>query len=310
MRNSYALVVASLLGLVHCASLADQHNAEFIEVAGGGGIPLNVAVTGPVDAQGILFVHGTGQSYLSWDKQFNSGLRDDFRLVAFDLRGHGNSAKPWQGEAYADTKLWADDIAAVIAATGLEKPILVGWSLGGYIVLDYVRHYGSESIGGIVFVGSYGGLIKESPATMNVATREAFRENRPLQRSQNIRQNISAAQFMTSKLTEKTLDKDFQQGMIVSSYMMPSYVRRNMSLRPYANLDLLESLSLPIVVAVGARDLSRDAVTGQTLTERLQDARFSLYPDVGHSPFAEDPVRFNLELRAIASAGQSRSVLK
>ncbi len=59
------------------------------------------------------------------------------RIVTFDIRGHGLSEKPSGPEHYADGRLWADDVAAVIEQTGLERPVLVAWSYGGYIVTDY-----------------------------------------------------------------------------------------------------------------------------------------------------------------------------
>ena len=45
-------------------------------------------------------------------------------------------------EHYADGQLWADDLAAVIEQTGLERPVVVAWSYGGYIVADFLRAYG------------------------------------------------------------------------------------------------------------------------------------------------------------------------
>ena len=62
-----------------------------------------------------------------------------FRIVTFDLRGHGLSEKPLGPEHYASGKLWADDLAAVIEQIGLERPTLVAWSYGGYVVADYLR---------------------------------------------------------------------------------------------------------------------------------------------------------------------------
>lgn len=65
---------------------------------------LNLAVRryGDPTHQEILFIHGLGQSRLSWDLQINSDLVDRFRLVTFDLRGHGDSDKPLATSAYSD----------------------------------------------------------------------------------------------------------------------------------------------------------------------------------------------------------------
>lgn len=121
-------------------------------VIGGGGIRLHVEETGNAQGRPIFFLHGFSQSRLSWRRQMNSDLANDFRLVAMDLRGHGLSEKPH--DAYGDSKLWADDVQAVIETLGLDRPVLSGWSYGGLIICDYLRHHGEGRIGGINLVGA------------------------------------------------------------------------------------------------------------------------------------------------------------
>ena len=50
--------------------------------------------------------------------------------------------------------LWADDLAAVIKARNLQRPVLVGWSYGGYTIADYVRKFGDAGLGGLVFLAA------------------------------------------------------------------------------------------------------------------------------------------------------------
>ena len=57
------------------------------------GLNLSVQTYGDVGNDEILFVHGFGQSRLSWSKQTSSFLIERYRVVTFDLRGHGNSDK-------------------------------------------------------------------------------------------------------------------------------------------------------------------------------------------------------------------------
>ena len=48
--------------------------------------------------------------------------------------------------------LWADDVAAIISQLGLDRPVLVGWSYGAFVISDYVRTHGAERIAAIEFV--------------------------------------------------------------------------------------------------------------------------------------------------------------
>ena len=61
-------------------------------------------------------------------------------MVTYDLRGHGNSDKPLEPERYRDSKAWGDEVQAVMDATGLKRPVLVGWSYGGRVMADYLTH--------------------------------------------------------------------------------------------------------------------------------------------------------------------------
>lgn len=62
---------------------------------------------GVPDGSPILFIHGYAQSHLAWSAQYESALAGEFRMVAMDLRGHGDSAKPLTQTFYTDSSLWA-----------------------------------------------------------------------------------------------------------------------------------------------------------------------------------------------------------
>ena len=127
-------------------------------IAGGDGLKLHVRDYGPPDAPAILFIHGWSQHHLCWSAQLNSALADSFRLVAPDLRGHGQSEAPLNAEAYTNGALWADDIKNLIAALDLKRPLLVGWSYGGFVIGDYLRRNGHEAISGVNLAGGAMGI--------------------------------------------------------------------------------------------------------------------------------------------------------
>ena len=131
------------------------------DVRGGGGLRLHVQEWGDPHGPPILFVHGWSQSKLCWSRQTAGLLAQDFRLVTFDLRGHGMSEKPLDAEPYVDARHWADDLNAVIGQLELDRPVLVGWSYGGYVVTDYVAAYGDSAIAGIDLVG---GAVLRTPS--------------------------------------------------------------------------------------------------------------------------------------------------
>ena len=88
------------------------------KIVGGKGTQLHVVETGNSNGRPILFLHGFSQCWLTWSRQLNSDLANDNRLVAMDLRGHGLSDKP--EDLYLDTRLWADDVDAIIKTLNLD----------------------------------------------------------------------------------------------------------------------------------------------------------------------------------------------
>ena len=118
---AHVMSLAVLAGVtaIFGTAAATEPEMSFMTVAGAGDAPLNVMETGNPAGPEILFIHGMGMSYLSFLPQYQSELAGEFRIVAMDLRGHGGSAKPWRTEDVQPSTIWADDIAAVIAAKKL-----------------------------------------------------------------------------------------------------------------------------------------------------------------------------------------------
>ena len=124
------------------------------------GTRLAVHEWGLPDGLPVVLIHGFAQSHLCFRPQIGSALAEEFRLIAFDQRGHGESEQPLDPAAYQGSRTWADDIAAVLDATAVERPVLVGWSMGGRVIRQYLMVHGDDRLGGIDFVGS---LVVEEP---------------------------------------------------------------------------------------------------------------------------------------------------
>ena len=90
----------------------------------------------------------------NWQRQVNDPALRRYRLITYDLRGHGLSGKPAGAEFYSQGQRWGDELHSVIAAKKLVRPTLVGWSLGGAVMTNYLQSYGDSHIAGLVFVNA------------------------------------------------------------------------------------------------------------------------------------------------------------
>src|SRR4051794_17943200 len=82
------------------------------------------------DGPDLLLAHATGFCGEMWEPVVSAGLRDRFRCVAYDVRGHGSSGRPSGGLEAWDWHRYAEDAASVVAAARLSQPFGVGHSCG------------------------------------------------------------------------------------------------------------------------------------------------------------------------------------
>ena len=272
------------------------------EILGGGGLKLHAREWGNRAGPALLFIHGWSQSDLCWLNQVRGDLAGTFRIVTFDLRGHGLSEKPSGPEQYADGQLWADDVAAVIDQTGLEQPTLVAWSYGGYVVADYLRAYGDARIGAINLVGA--AVILRPPAFDHVGP--GMLENAPGMCAPDLFANTVATRRFLRACTSRPLSDDELAAALAWNMVVPPAVRRALLMRKLDGSDALAGTSVPVLVTHGRGDvIILPSMAEHTLTV-CPAATASWYDGVGHMPFWEASDRFDRELADLAHGARSR----
>ena len=266
-------------------------------VTGGGGLQLHAREWGNEDGAPILFIHGWSQNHLCWSKQYESALAREFRLVAFDNRGHGMSEKPLGPEHYTDAKRWADDVAAVIDALGLDRPVLVGWSYGGFVVCDYVRADGTARIAGVDFVGAAVTLNQDALGTL---IGPGFTDHFAGATAPDLPTNIEAMRGFVRDCFAKPPPPDDFEAALCWNIVVPPEVRANLAQREIDSDDVLRRLNVPVLVSHGRQDSVVLPAMGQHVLDTCPTAEASWYEGTGHAPFLEDPERFNRELADFA----------
>ena len=260
-------------------------------IAGGGGSLLHVVETGTARGQAILFIHGFSQCSLGWGRQLSSDLTADHRLIAMDLRGHGSSDKP--RDAYGDSRLWADDIAAAIRELDLEQPILCGWSYGPLVILDYIRHYGEDAIGGIHFVD---GITKlGSDEALSVLAPEFLALVPGLFSTETEESVRSLSSLLRMCFTHAPPASDLYT-MVGYNVAVPPFVRQALFSRVFDNDDLLPTIGKPVLVTHGEADAIVRLAVLEQYGDRVPHARIHIMPDAGHAPFWDDAPSFNRRL--------------
>jgi non-heme chloroperoxidase len=266
---------------------------EIHEVQGGGGLRLHVREWGKSDGPPIVFIHGWSQNHLCWGKQYESALADEFRLVAYDLRGHGMSEAPLEPEHYTDGNLWADDVAAVIDTLGLDRTLLVGWSYGSFVISDYIRAYGQDRIAAINFVE---GAVKLSETAFGTLIGPGFLDHFVGATTDDLPTNIATMRSFVRACAAKPLAADDFEIALSWNIAVPAQIRANLAARDLDCDDVLRALEVPLLVTQGRADTVVLPAMAEHILAVCPTAEASWYDGVGHLPHMEEPARFNREL--------------
>ena len=195
-------------------------------VRGGGGLQLHVREWGKPDGPPILFIHGWSQNHLCWARQYDSALAGEFRLVAYDLRGHGMSEAPLEPGHYTDAKLWADDVAAITDQLRLDRPVFVGWSYGAFVICDYVRTHGQDQIAAIDFVE---GAVKLGEAAFGTLIGPGFLDHFVAATAGDLPTNIAAMRsFVRACLVKPVPDEDLETA-VCWNIVVPATIRAHLA---------------------------------------------------------------------------------
>ena len=262
-------------------------------VRGGGGLELHVREWGNELGPPILFIHGLSQSHLCWASQYQNVLADEFRLVAYDLRGHGMSQAPLEAEHYTDGQLWADDVAAIIEQLRLDRPVLVGWSYGGFVICDYLRAHGKDRIAAIDFVA---GGVKLGEAAFGTLIGPSFLDNFAHLTADDLPTNIRGVRGLVRAFPAKPLPPDDVETLLCAGMTVPARIRANLGARQIDGDDVLRTLEVPLLVSQGRADTVVLPAMAEHVLATCPTAEPSWYDGVGHTPHLEQPERFNREL--------------
>lgn len=100
----------------------------------------------------VLFIHGNSMSGYCFARQFASPLGEQYHLVALDLPGHGGSSPAHDPKSAYTLPAYAATVAAFASKLTINNAVLVGWSLGGHVLLETMGHL--QESAGLMILGA------------------------------------------------------------------------------------------------------------------------------------------------------------
>ena len=252
------------------------------------GVTLAVQEAGDPTGPPVLFIHGLLGSHLDWEAQLSSPALAHHRLITYDLRGHGLSGKPMDAQAYHEGRRWAEDLAAVIDASHARQPVLVGWSLGGVVISNYLAAFGDSAIAGAVYVD---GVIELKPEQL-VAHPDVYRD----MTAADLRTHLDGERVFLGLCFHTPPDTAVFERLLANAALASWDMQRAV---PTMTVDTtgLAGTHKPVLLLYGTQDAlvqtKPTVARAEELNPRIQS---KFYVDSGHAPFLEEPERFNRDL--------------
>jgi len=110
----------------------------------------------------IIFVHGWLQNHSVWHREIEHFSEKDFSVIAPDLRGHGMSEKPQKLSDYKMDR-FARDIKQIMKKNKIKKPVLVGHSFGGMVLLKFTELFPKSTKALVLIDSTYKNPLKSMP---------------------------------------------------------------------------------------------------------------------------------------------------
>jgi non-heme chloroperoxidase len=142
---------ALLLLLAFATTAVAASNEKSATFTTGDGVHIHYIDAGPSQARAIVFEPGWTMTADIFQPQIDA-LSTKYRVISVDPRSQGDSDKPAEGN-YPGRR--ARDLKELIDSLKLEKPVLVGWSMGVPELFSYVDQFGADNLGGVVLVDGF-----------------------------------------------------------------------------------------------------------------------------------------------------------
>ena len=274
--------------LFACAPDTSARPASYT-VTSTDGVKLAVQESGNPNGPSIILVHGLLGSRLNWDAQVQSPELRQYRIITYDLRGHGLSDKPSGPEPYHDGNRWGDDLAAVIQGSHVRKPVVVGWSLGGVVISNYLAKHGDRAIAGAVYVD---GVVELAPGQI-VDHPEVYRD----MNSPDLKTHLDGERTFVGLCFNHRPDADTFDRLLANAAMASWDMQKEVPTMTVFAAEGLGKARVSLLFIYGGHDalvdrratLARAAVLNPRIVSKE-------YADSGHAPFIEEPERFNRDL--------------
>jgi pimeloyl-ACP methyl ester carboxylesterase len=245
----------------------------------------------------VILLHGVAMSSVFFERNVDE-LSRDHRVIALDFRGHGGSPYVEGGHTVAQ---YARDVRGLIDALDLDRPVIVGWSMGSLVAWDYLRQFGDDHrLAGVIIVSQGPSDLIQSDWPHGIADDAdlhvflaAMQDD-----SRGFLGEFLPTMFHTAPdqaTIDRLLDDIGRAGPNTGTLILA-----DQTMQDYRHD--IPSFTVPHLLVWGTDEQVGKLAAADWLADRLPHAELHIFETSGHCPMWEEPDRFNSLARSWIAA--------
>jgi 3-oxoadipate enol-lactonase len=246
------------------------------------GIQINYELSGRDGAPVVMLSHSLASSMVMWNPQLDL-LASHFKVLRYDMRGHGDSEAP----EYAYTlELLVEDAIALLGALGIDTVHFVGLSIGGMIGQGLALNYGGR-IKSLVLCDTSAIMPDEAQPILRGRIAAAREEGMPGQVDDTLERWFTPGYLKENPPEVKMIRRQ------VLATPLAGYIGCSEALRGLNYLDRLAEIKLPTLIIVGEEDPGTPVAASEAMHERMDGSKLVVLPAARHLSNIEQSDAFN-----------------
>lgn len=248
---------------------------------------------GSINDPAIILIHGFPLNKTMWNKQVEV-LKDEYRVIAYDIRGHGNSDI---GDENFSMALFVTDLLSLMDALKIDKTILCGFSMGGYIVLNAVENY-PDRFTALLLCDTTCTADKPEAKEKRLTAIESIREKGLEAYAEESLKKLFSRISFTKHQEEIAIVRD----MIIKTSKQSLYTTLHALTERKETCIRLHEIKVPVLILVGKEDEITPPDVALSMHEKIKGSILKEIAQAGHLSNLENPNEFNQHLTGFLSS--------
>jgi len=252
---------------------------------------------GSINDPAIIFIHGFPLNMSMWDKQIEE-LKKNYRVIAYDIRGHGNSDA---GDDDFSIELFVNDLLSLMDTLRIDKTILCGFSMGGYIALNAIENY-PERFVALLLCDTNCTEDKPEAKEKRMMAIESIKEKGLEQYADESLKKLFAPISLSKRIGEINIVKE----MILKTSKQSIYKTLHALAERKETCSKLSEIKVPVLIMVGKEDEITPPEVALLMQEKIKGSKLHIIEQAGHLSNIENSDEFNEHLIEFISLLKSK----